>query len=400
MIRKLTFCSRFLLACGLALAAVVPLDAAQAMKPYEVLYTFQDGGDGYDPNTGLVMDAAGNLYGGDGAAGIYKLAPDGTQTVLYVFKGGKADGNVANDRLIVDAAGNLYGMTQFGGSGCKRSGCGIAFRIAPDGTETILHVFESKSEGQFPRAGLLMDGAGNLYGTTFNGGGVRCHARVGCGTVFKLTPGGTLTTLYAFKGGSDGNEPDSSLIVDGAGNLYGTTALGGGAGCGSAGCGTVFRLAPDGTETVLYAFTGTINGNWPYTLVADAAGNLYGTTRFGGSAHCLCGVVFKLAPNGAEITFHAFAGGADGAYAGGLIVDGAGNLYGTTQGGGKNGTCCGTVFKLAPDRTETILHAFVRKNRDGFGPAGAPVTDTKGNLYGAASYGGVGRSGTVFAIKP
>ncbi len=234
--------------------------------------------------------------------------------------------------------------------------------------------------GVFPQAGLTADQAGNLYGTTAGGGtGAGCQGVGGCGTVFKLGPHGTETVLYSFAGGGDGSSPNGTLIVDQAGNFYGTTAAGGFSGCAlGAECGTVFKLAPDGTHTVLYSFTGGRDGGVPEApLLADQAGNLYGTTTQGGSGGCGgygCGTVFKLAPDGTETILHAFRGGSDGAelFAAGLIADQAGNLYGTTWEGGKgcNGAGCGTVFKLAPDGTKTILHSFAGGRHDGAGPQG------------------------------
>jgi uncharacterized repeat protein (TIGR03803 family) len=287
---------------------------------------------------------------------VFKLSPNGTETVLHTFTGG-SDGANPNGALIADTAGNLYGNTTYGGDGGSCShfgGCGVVFKLSPDGTETVLHTFTGGSDGANPIAGLIADRAGNLYGTTFFGGG-RGSCYRGCGVVFKLSPDGAETVLHTFTGGSDGSSPEAPLIADSAGNLYGTTDYGGGICSGPfAGCGVVFKLSPDGVETVLHTFTGGRDGADPSAgLIADRAGNLYGTTFFGGGrGSCYggtgCGVVFKLSPDGAETMLHTFTGGSDGASPSvglGLIADTAGNLYGTTTSGGVGAN--GVVFKLS-----------------------------------------------------
>ncbi len=256
-------------------------------------------------------------------------------------------------------------------------------------TESVLHSFTGgSSDGAFPFAGLIADSAGNLYGTT-QGGGASNN-----GVVFKLAPGGTETVLHSFTGGSDGSNPlFAGLIADGAGNLYGTTEFGGGTGCGGPGCGVVFKLTPTGSSyTVLHSFAGgSGDGANPYAgLIIDSAGNLYGTTEFGGGPGC--GVVFKLAPGGTETVLHTFTGSPnDGAFpTAGLFADSGGNLYGTTAGGGAppppnappcGGSGCGTVFKLAPGGAETVLYTFCRlfNCNDGAGPSGV-IADSAGNL--------------------
>ncbi|HEY3637162.1 MAG TPA: choice-of-anchor tandem repeat GloVer-containing protein [Rhizomicrobium sp.] len=242
--------------------------------------------------------------------------------------------------LIADTSGNLYGTaSQGGGSRCSGTGCGTIFRLTPDGTFTVLHSFSGASDGEFPAANLLMDKKGDLYGTA--GGGGPNDA----GTVFKLSPNGSFKTLHAFAGGSDGANPQAGLIEDKAGDFYGTTRNGGGQGCNGAGCGTVFRLASNGTETVLYNFKGISDGSEPYGgVVADAGGNLYGTTIGGGNTDG-DGVVFKVTPKGNESVPYTFAGPADGAWPeAGVILGRAGKLYGTTYGEGSDGW--GTVFAV------------------------------------------------------
>ena len=237
-------------------------------------FDYQKGHDGGVPLGGLIADNKGNLFGTTAAGGIYdpgtvfELSPNGVESVLYSFKGG-SDGAVPEGTPIEDNSGNLYGTTLIGGGTC---GCGTVFKVAPDSTETILHTFTGTGgDGSNP---LISDRAGNLYGTTSGGGngGGEC----GCGTVFKLAPDGTETVLHAFAWGNDGASPQATLLADDAGDLFGTTTEGGGSGCSyESGCGTVFKLTPDGTETILYAFAGGSDGADPVgSLVADDAGNL------------------------------------------------------------------------------------------------------------------------------
>ncbi len=282
------------------------------------------------------------------------------EQVLYSFAGGTSDGANPQASLLADSAGNLYGTTSGGGnSNCNNNrGCGVVFKLAPNGsggyTESILYSFATGNDGNIPEAGLIIDSAGNFYGTTLGGG------TDSFGTVFKLAPNGSggfvESILYSFTDANDGG-PVAGLLIDGAGNLYGTT-LGVSTGIGP-GAGVVFKLAPDGsggyTESVLYAFTGGSDGASSRAgLIMDSTGNLFGTTSGGGNNNCIngCGVAFKLAPNGSggytESTLYSFAGGNDGAIPqGGLILDSAGDLYGTTTAGESSNN--GTVFKLAPN---------------------------------------------------
>jgi uncharacterized repeat protein (TIGR03803 family) len=365
-------------------------------------------GDGAIPAAGLIMDAAGNLYGTTAGTGYssgtaFKLAPTGTawnQTVLYGFcsQTNCADGGGPIAHLIMDGAGNLYGTTFIDGG----YGAGTVFKLAPSGSawvHTVLWRFCSSSscaDGYAPSAGLLMDGAGNLYGTTESGGAS------GGGTVFRLAPtstGWTETVLYSFcsqPGCADGKSPMADLLMDGAGNLYGTTSDG-----GSYSRGTVFRLAPINTgwsETVLYSFcsqSGCTDGYSPQaSLVADGAGSLYGTTYYGGVNNH--GTVFQLAPTGngwVETVLYRFCSQtncADGAGPSSLIMDGSGSLYGTTAGGGTGG---GAIFQLAPTSTgwtETVLYSFCSQSQctDGNSPTAGVMMDQAGTLYGTTALGG------------
>jgi uncharacterized repeat protein (TIGR03803 family) len=248
-----------------------------------------------------------------------------------VFQGG-TDGEYPSGGLIIDKKGNLYGTTG-----------DTVFRVAAGGKEKPLHYFSGSDGFEIGPVTLVRDKAGNLYGTTQDGGAYRW------GTVFKLSPDGTETVLYSFTGGSDGGGPYAGVIIDAAGNLYGTTPYAGDLSCDYGdGCGTVFKVAPDGTETTLYTFTDTgVNANPMAALTRDGAGNLYGTT-YGFSD----GGVFKLAPDGTEKLLYTFTGGEDGSQPlGGLLMDGKGHLYGTASGGGggdcNNGFGCGAIFELA-----------------------------------------------------
>ena len=399
MTRILDMSIKCVLGCGLALAVFVPLDSAQASK-FSVLYTFTGGSDGARP-VGGVMLRLRNLYGSTVTGGtlnygtVFKLGPDGTETVLHSFNG--SDGADPASRLIADKAGNLYGTTFGGGRSRCYGGCGTVFKIAPDGTATVLHAFAAR-DGANPYGDLIADSAHALYGTTEYGGAS------GFGTIFKLTRNGNESVLHSFADVTDGAQPESGLIADASGNFYGTTYFGGGSSNCSGGCGTVFRLAPDGTLTLLHVFTGgSGDGAHPTAdLMADAQGNLYGTTLQGGGTFCKyygCGTVFRLATDGTESLLYAFTGGSDGANpAGSLIADTAGNLYSTTQVGGARGY--GTIFKLAPDGTETVLHSF-NGNSDGALPSSGLVVDKAGNLFGSTE-GKIRDTptyGTVFKFK-
>jgi len=302
--------------------------------------------------------------------------------VLYAFKGG-SDGATPEAGLLFDHAGNLYGTTYNGGT----YNHGTVFELSPDGTEKVLHAFDW-NDGAYPQASLVMDGNGNLFGTSVYGGGA--------GNIFELTPDGTESVLYEFMGGDDGGYPASGLLADKAGNLYGTNP---GFYCDTS-CGSVYKLAPDGTLTVLHSFSYTGKGGAIAFAVpvADKKGNLYGTASNGGAGSCACGVVYAISPSGKEKVLHTFAGGTnDGSVPlAGVIADSSGNLYGTTSSGGA--ADMGTVFELAPDETFTLLHSF--SGSDGNYPAAALVADASGNLYGTTMNGDSRNLGVVFKLSP
>jgi uncharacterized repeat protein (TIGR03803 family) len=273
--------------------------------------------------------------------------------------------------------------------------CAATAVASPAQTFTVLHSFTNSPDGANPYPGLFMDapfhdsagGMGNLYGTTISG----ACTPYDCGTVFKLDSAGNETVLFSFgsvPSGLDPQNPYGTLVMDTAANLYGTTRDG-----GAFGYGAVFKVDSLGNETVLHNFA-LSDGAEPYAgLIMDTAGNLYGTTSAGGQDSCICGTVFKLDPAGNETVLHSFTN-ADGASpAGDLIMDAAGNLYGTTSGGGS-----GTVFELIPPSTSTgswteiVLHRF--NGSDGANPIAGLIMDASGNLYGTARGGGSGTSTT------
>jgi hypothetical protein len=339
------------------------------------LYSFQNFFDGEYPMANLVFDAKGNLYGvtagggingisqgclSEGCGTVFELSPDGNggwqKATIYEFQGGE-DGNLPLGGLVWDAAGNLFGTTEGGGHGnhCDQTmGCGTVFELSPSNgawIETVLHRFGNGSDGQTPSAGLVFDSQGNLYGATVLGGVINATCYYGCGAIFKLSPraGGPWIEklVHLFTGGNVGTYPYATLVLDPAGNLYGSTGQG-----GRLNDGIIFELTPTAgggwEELVLHDFRGT-DGNSPAAAVLrDAAGNIFGTTAGGGGENV--GVAFELSPEiGGKWSFsplHSFAAATDGAYPNQIILDGQGNLFGTTNEGGANRL--GTAFEITP----------------------------------------------------
>jgi uncharacterized repeat protein (TIGR03803 family) len=328
--------------------------------------------------------------------------------VLQSFNSNGTEGVVPYGGLVLDAAGNLYGTTTYGGGlGCFPSGCGLVFRLSPQAGggwhETIIHNFNDRSDdGQLPLASLIFDASGNLYGTTSLGG------PDGAGTVFKLIPQSdgswTEQILYAFKRSTDAAVISGSLIFDAAGNLYGTAEEG-----GLHDSGAVYELSPAAggrwTEKLLHSFGSTpTDGNTPFgNLVFDASGNLFGTTEGGfGSNFDDGGSVYELLPQPGggwkEKLLAAFPLNGTGPINpfNGLTFDSAGNLYGTSNAGGS--TNSGTVFELSPESggswTLKILHTFGQTPADGANPYAGVIFDASGNLYGTTY------SGIVFELTP
>jgi uncharacterized repeat protein (TIGR03803 family) len=331
-----------------------------------------------------------------------------TESILYQFIGNNADnpdGWHPNGGLVMDSQGDLYGTTSYGPTAGEN--VGTVFKVSPSGQETILHSFGGAPDGSEPNSGLVMDAQGNLYGTTFGGGsdGISENGFIyqpAAGTVFKIAPDGTETVLHSFPStATDGESPYQGLAIDSSGNLYGTTELGG----NSSGCGTIFKVTPGGAETVLYTFSGpdgcspgesfsSLSNSEP-GLIIDATGNLYGTTAQGGANGA--GTVFKLAADGTETVLHSFANSGTDGYEpnGGLALDSAGNLYGSTSAGGTS--VFGIIFKIAPSGAESVLFNF---NGDGLlWTSPGLALDSHGNLYGTSSGDGA-IPGVVFQLAP
>lgn len=405
----------------------IPVLAPYLLCAEKVLYRFTGGAGGAVPSSGLVMDTAGNLYGttaqggdlgqcdGSGCGTVFELTRLGhgkwEEHVLYSFQGG-VDGYDPNGNLVFDSAGNLYGTTSWGGksSNCSSFGCGTVFELSPrsNGTwsKTVLHDFQNTPDGADPEGNLIFDAAGNLYGATL-GDTIRDY-----GTVFELSPMSdgtwTLTVLHNFQG-SDGVGP-SAVIFGHGGSLFAT------AGGGSDQHGIAFQLSPPQrrdakwAETDLYDFLGGGNGGAPTGVIRGPKGNLYGTAAFGGNNF---GIVFELRPSGStykEKMIHNFCSRnvcADGASPmAGLVMHGDGVLYGTTSAGGA--VCapygCGVVFKLTHTTNgwrETVLYRFRGGSSDGAAPQAPLMFDRAGNLYGTANVQqGYQGAGIVFELTP
>jgi uncharacterized repeat protein (TIGR03803 family) len=318
-----------------------------------------------------------------------------TFSVLYTFN--FTDGSGPNGGLILDSAGNLYGTTQFGGS----SNRGIIFKLSPTGQETVLYVFTGSTDGGIPIGRLIRDGEGNLYGITSSGGDATCS----CGTVFELTTAGSLVVLHAFLGGMDGaqNQGQAELgLVMIKGNLYGSASFGGVSGCdGSLGCGVLFKVTLAGVETVLYRFTGKADGAFPQDLISDEAGNIYGAS--GGSySPGNGGTLFKLDTTGNLTTLYTFPEGAKGTSPRWRLIRTKGGVfYGVTQFGGNTTSCaigtvgCGVAFSVNAQGVEQVLHTFGETAGDGEEPS-AGLLDDAGNGYGTTFYGGTVNSTCTF----
>ncbi len=382
------------LALKVGLASILFLAQFVQAQTYTVLHTFT-GSDGANPNAGIVADAAGNLYGTtqyggpSGNGTVFKLDSVGNYSVLHAFSG--SDGSQPRVGLRVDSSGNLWGTAWIGGS----LGAGLVFRLDPSGNEKEFYNFSGAAGGAHPWSSLISDGAGNFYGATWDGGNqTSCHS---CGVVYKLTHDGKETVLHIFNGGTDGANMVAGVVRDAAGNLYGTTYQGGSGQCDyqAGGCGILFALDPSGNETILHTFTGHADGAAPFGgLVQDPSGNLYGTASQGGASNS--GVVFKWDSAGNFSVLHSFSGLDGSGPQGDLLRDSRGNLYGTTALGGAYNA--GTVFRLDPAGNVRVLYSFTG-GADGAYPAQLRLLLYKRNLYGTTSGGGAGY-GVVFKLTP
>jgi uncharacterized repeat protein (TIGR03803 family) len=357
---------------------------------------------GAEPMAGLVQATNGNLYGTtliggakpNGLLGtVFTMTLSGTLTTLHIFSG--QQGRHPQAALVQATNGDFYGTTNYKQSGPGDKG--TIFKMTPSGAVTTLHRFDG-TDGCVPYSGALVQAPnGNLYGTTDS-----CGAN-GYGTVFEITPSGTLTTLYSFCSQTtcvDGANPSTGLIQATDGNFYGTTSEGG----ANNNSGTVFTITPSGALTTLYSFcsqSGCADGLGPLELVQATDGNFYGTTQEGGANSD--GTVFKITPSGRLTTLYSFcsqSGCPDGLYpVAGLIQATDRNFYGTTLlGGAKNS---GTVFEITPSGGLTTLHSFCSDSvcSDGSEPSAALVQDTNGTLYGTTPLDGGWLNGTVFSLS-
>jgi len=419
-----------------AAATIILLVSFHALAASTTIYSFRGGALGIDPQSGLVSDANGVLYGTTSALDsnsnqnsgtIFSLTPPKagaskwTQTVLHVFTGQPSDGANPIAGLVMDGDGNLYGSTQKGGP----QNSGTAFELSPPTgnsnawTETLIYHFPINTNiGTSPNGTFIRSKKGVLYGEAAGGG------NKGFGTVYQLSPPGkagetwTATLIYSFLGGTDGVAPGGGLYQDGTGAFYGTTVNGGDACVQAVGCGTVFMLTPPAngqtnwSETILHAFANGTDGAIPAgNVVGDSAGNIYGTTPAGGNDDAY-GIVFELSPPGpggtnwTETLLHVFTGTpSDGAgpYAG-LIRTADGTLYGTTEGGGTHGG--GTAFRLTPPAgaeenwTAKVLFSFGGTPSSGSVPLSDLLLEANGDFFGTTSRGGGKKNaGTVFMLK-
>ena len=408
---------------------VLGLGAGAAMQAqaqtFTTLHSF-DGTDGAAPTSPLVQGTDGNFYGitsfgGTTAGTVFKTTPTGTLATVHIFnftEGFFSENATLSQSALVQATdGNFYGTAPLGGANSQ----GTVFKITPSGTLTRLYSFCSQTnctDGAGPLAGVVQATNGNFYGTTYYGGavfGTTCFQPAGCGTVFEITTTGTLTTLYSFctlsVGCPDGLFPRGGLIQAAGGNFYGTTLL---SSCGAFGCGggTVFKITPSGTLTTLYSFgSQSGDGRDPAgALVQSTDGNLYGTTSGGGANNA--GTIFKITPTGTLTTLYSFcsqSGCTDGVGPdAGLVQATDGNFYGTTvcggSGGGISGPYCGsggTIFKITASGALTTLYSFCSQSSctDGANPVAGLVQGTDGNFYGTTQLGGANDLGSIFSLS-
>jgi uncharacterized repeat protein (TIGR03803 family) len=392
----------------------MPQGRHAARSSYKVVYNFTGGSDGADPRAALI-DVNGTLYGttfeGGGSAcykyqgcgTVFSVTPSGQETVLHAFTGG-SDG-AGPSAALIDVNGALYGTTFHGGdSKCRNYtgiGCGTVFSITPSGSENVLHTFTGPPDGAWPAAGLI-NVNGTLYGTTAEGGnsgGCRLgHPKIGCGSVYSITPSGSENVLFRLVGPATGSYAAASLL-DVNGTMYSATEFGG----GGHGQGSVYSVTASGSGKLLHHFTYKEgDGEAAAAGLIDVKGLLYGTLSSGGPHYS--GTIFSITTTGTVKRVYSFAGRPDGAYPRARLINVDGTLYGTTVDGGnrcssQSNAGCGTVFSVTTGGTEQVLHAFSDNGSDGYHPY-ARLINVKGTLYGTTAYGGTHGSGTVFAITP
>jgi len=372
---------------ALLVLAVVVTSAAAHAQGFSVLYNF--GSNNGDPSapaySGIIAQGRdGNLYstapaGGTCCGAVFQITAAGTLKNIHNFTGSNNDGAFPQGGVTLGSDGNFYGTTYEGGSVTA----GTVFKVTPSGTYTTLYSFTGGSDGAYPYAPPVEGNDGNFYGTTTAGGNTKVCGS-GCGTIYKITPAGTLTTLYQFDI-THGYAPYGPLVLGTDGNFYGTTTFG-----TTANAGVVFKISPAGKFTLLFSFDST-HGETPFGgLVQGADGDFYGTTIYGGTGG---GVVFKITPSGKLTVLHEINGTTDGARPyGGLVLASDGNFYGANANGGTvNSDCsdgCGTVFKITPKGAYSVLGKFDYTN--GATPEIAPFQHTGGVVYGDSHVGGTG----------
>ena len=397
----------------LAVAVLIALLAttAWAASKTKLLYSFAGNADGEYTDTELVMDNAGNLYGTSvqggsyGSGTVFQVTPEGVHTVLYSFHG-STDGGEPYKGVTLDSHGNLYGTAVTGGGGSCEGGCGVIFELLNSGgawTFNVIHTFTGGYDGSGPGSPVAVDSFGNLYGTTPTGGAK------GVGVVYHMSPnedgGWNFRVIHTFTGGTDGGGGSAGrLVFDADGNLYGVCTVGGLHGFGTVY--TMFRSEDRWQFHTLYAFKDSPDGALPYgSVTIDNSGNLYGTTYYAGANDL--GIVYELSPNNGrwiERVLYSFKGGTDGASPiSNLVADAAGNLYGTTSDGGAASCICGVIFKMTPSAsghwTESVAYRFPGTPKPGFAYNGM-IRDHKGNFYGATVHGGTGNDGAIYKFKP
>jgi len=370
-----------LLSAALAAVASTPAASAAARGTYTDLHDFAGGvSDGVAPQASVTLDDLGNIYGtaaSDAAGGlgvVFKLASDGTQTVLHSFSG--SDGSAPLGGMVFMGTA-LYGTTSLGGA----NGDGVLFKLSENGNYEVLHNFSNNTDGRFAEGTLIRDKLGNLYGTASAGG------TYDYGTVFKYGFDGTFTVLHAFHD-VDGRYPSRGVVPDKDGNLYGATREG-----GDHDAGTVFKLAPNGQVTTLHSFSGW-DGAYPYgRLDIDTDGNLYGATTNGGPNNV--GTVFKVAPDGTFATLYTFTGDRHGGEPESDVLFAGGKVYGTTLVGGAQSCWCGVVYEITPAGKAKVLHAFTGTDGGGFS---AGLVRRSHVFYGTTIAFGAHSKGVVFRL--
>jgi uncharacterized repeat protein (TIGR03803 family) len=380
---------------GSVLSIVLSVNA----ESQQVLHEFGGGTDGRGPSGTLALH--GSLYGttsgaGNGYGTVYKLTLKGKIKTIYKFNGqpdGAYPGGVTSDKK-----GNLYGTTYSGGD----NNWGTIYEISTNGVERILHSFGG-NDGCAPRGNLFLDSAGNLYGTNEYGGSAGgCPYDQASGTVFKLSPDGTFTVLHNFTGSPDGADPTSGVVLDKQGNIYGTTSVGGDT--LQSGEGVAYKITPSQQYAIIHTFgpppDATVPGG---SLVIDKKGILWGISNGGGAYHQ--GTVYKIdSKTNIEAVFYSFNAAPDGnaPYAASPALDKAGNIYGSTLFGGDYGF--GTIFRVAPDGSETTLLDFDGQAEGAYPEFSGVTLDAKGNIYAVGTFGGDktgwNGDGTVVKVTP